>query len=100
MHPACGAGQPAALAARAHPCQQHGCTLALRTLCQMMQHPPPLALITPCTSFPSPQVSASVANHMQALPDLTHAVRFEVIADGSRDALTGAWKGWMEAASE
>lgn len=37
---------------------------------------------------------------MQALPDLTQAVRCEVIADGSREALTAAWKAWMEEASE
>jgi hypothetical protein len=37
---------------------------------------------------------------MQALPELTHSVRCEVIADGSRDALTAAWKAWMEQASE
>ncbi|GBF96829.1 hypothetical protein Rsub_09685 [Raphidocelis subcapitata] len=44
------------------------------------------------------KVSASVANHMQALPELTHSVRCEVIADGGRDALTAAWKAWMEQA--
>lgn len=46
----------------------------------------------------SRKVNASVATHMQAVPDLTHAVRFEVIADGNRDTLTAAWKAWMEQA--
>lgn len=46
----------------------------------------------------SRKVSSSVAGHMQALPDLTHSVRYEVIGDGGRDALTAVWKQWMEQA--
>jgi hypothetical protein len=61
----------------------------------------PVCPSRPWPPYPHPpQVNASVANHMQALPELTHSVRFEVIADGSRDALTAAWKAWMEQASE
>jgi hypothetical protein len=48
----------------------------------------------------NPQVNASVAAHMQSLPDLTAAVRFEVVEGGSKEALTATWKAWMEEASE
>lgn len=48
----------------------------------------------------APQVNASVAAHMQSVPDLTHAVRFKVVESGGKEELTSAWKEWMEQASE
>ena len=35
---------------------------------------------------------------MTDLPDLTAAVRFEAVADATREALTSAWKAWVEEA--
>ncbi|KAI8465313.1 MAG: glutaredoxin [Monoraphidium minutum] len=46
----------------------------------------------------SRKVNASVAHHMQSLPDLTHAVRFHLVEGGGKDDLTAAWKAWMEEA--
>jgi len=39
-----------------------------------------------------------VASHVLELPDLTHAVRVTVIPAGTREALTEAWKAWVEEA--
>ena len=46
------------------------------------------------------QVSTSVAAHMQDLPDLTHAIKYHIVEDTSREALTAAWKSWVEEAGE
>lgn len=46
----------------------------------------------------SRKVSTSVAAHMQDLPDLTHAVKYHIVEDSSREALTAAWKSWVEEA--
>jgi hypothetical protein len=37
---------------------------------------------------------------MQELPDLTAAIKYEILDDGSREALTAAWKSWIEEAGE
>jgi len=46
----------------------------------------------------SRKVSASINNHLQELPELTAAVKYEIISSGARDELTGAWKSWVEEA--
>jgi hypothetical protein len=113
---ACAARARRPLLARAHPparCAHARPADAVRSrtrhpACALgaLNRPPQLSLrlhalpAHPPTPARDPQVNASVANHMQALPELTHSVRFEVVADGSRDALTAAWKMWMEQASE
>jgi hypothetical protein len=48
--------------------------------------------------FPCAQVNASIGNHLQELPELTAAVKYEVIPSGARDELTGKWKSWVEEA--
>jgi len=53
-----------------------------------------------CRCLGHPQVSASVSSHMQELPDLTKAVRFELVPSATREALTDAWKAWVQEASE
>ncbi|KXZ55070.1 hypothetical protein GPECTOR_3g227 [Gonium pectorale] len=42
------------------------------------------------------KVSASIATHMQELPDLTSAVKYNIVDDGSRESLVAAWKEWLE----
>lgn len=42
----------------------------------------------------------SIAFHQRELPELTQKVKIQEVADGSRDSLTAAWKGWMEEASK
>ncbi|KAG2430785.1 hypothetical protein HYH02_013624 [Chlamydomonas schloesseri] len=44
----------------------------------------------------SRKVSASVATHMQELPDLTGAIKYNIVDDASREGLTAAWKAWVE----
>ncbi|GLC43465.1 hypothetical protein PLESTB_001560100 [Pleodorina starrii] len=46
----------------------------------------------------SRKVSASVAAHMQELPDLTAAIKYDIVDDASREGLTAAWKSWVEEA--
>jgi hypothetical protein len=46
------------------------------------------------------QLNVTVSNHLRELPELTSSIRFEVITDATRDALTGAWKTWMEETRE
>lgn len=46
------------------------------------------------------QLNVTVSNHLRDLPELTNSVKFEVITDATRDALTGAWKTWMEETRE
>eukprot|EP00195_Chlamydomonas_chlamydogama_P006123 CAMPEP_0202889656 /NCGR_PEP_ID=MMETSP1392-20130828/255_1 /ASSEMBLY_ACC=CAM_ASM_000868 /TAXON_ID=225041 /ORGANISM="Chlamydomonas chlamydogama, Strain SAG 11-48b" /LENGTH=281 /DNA_ID=CAMNT_0049573039 /DNA_START=49 /DNA_END=894 /DNA_ORIENTATION=+ len=48
----------------------------------------------------SRKVDASVANHLQEVPDLTHEVKFATVLDASRESLTAAWKAWVEEAVE
>jgi hypothetical protein len=38
----------------------------------------------------------TVSNHLRDLPQLTHSVKYEVITAATRDALTAAWKAWVE----
>lgn len=42
------------------------------------------------------QLNVTVSNHLRDLPQLTSSVKYEVVTDATRDALTGAWKTWME----
>ncbi|EFJ50384.1 CGFS type glutaredoxin 6 [Volvox carteri f. nagariensis] len=44
------------------------------------------------------KVSASVAAHMQELPDLTASIKYDIVEDASREGLTSAWKSWVEEA--
>eukprot|EP00882_Tetradesmus_deserticola_P003892 GHRQ01004116.1.p1 GENE.GHRQ01004116.1~~GHRQ01004116.1.p1 ORF type:complete len:270 (+),score=88.33 GHRQ01004116.1:208-1017(+) len=44
------------------------------------------------------KINVTVSNHLRDVPESTAAVRYEVLPDASRDALTGAWKAWMEEA--
>ncbi len=46
------------------------------------------------------QIAASVSSHMQELSDLTHSIKYEVVATPTREALTAAWKAWIEEAGE
>ncbi|GIL85279.1 hypothetical protein Vretimale_10753 [Volvox reticuliferus] len=46
----------------------------------------------------SRKVSASVAAHMQELPDLTGSIKYDIIEDTTREGLTSAWKSWVEEA--
>jgi len=44
----------------------------------------------------SRKVSLSITNHVNDLPDLTHAVKVDLMPDATREALTEGWKQWME----
>ncbi|KAF6254959.1 CGFS type glutaredoxin [Scenedesmus sp. NREL 46B-D3] len=44
------------------------------------------------------KINVTVSNHLRDVPESTAAVRYELLPDASRDALTGAWKAWMEEA--
>ncbi|ERN05282.1 bifunctional monothiol glutaredoxin-S16, chloroplastic [Amborella trichopoda] len=44
----------------------------------------------------SRSIAASVAAHKKALPELCFSVKFGVVDDPDRAALTNAWKSWME----
>lgn len=46
------------------------------------------------------QVALSVATHAEELPDLTSSVRYSVVTNPTKESLTGAWKEWMQEASE
>jgi hypothetical protein len=46
------------------------------------------------------QLNVTVSNHLRDLPNLTNSIKYEVITDATRDALTGAWKVWMEETRE
>jgi Grx4 family monothiol glutaredoxin len=48
----------------------------------------------------SRRLAASVAGHSNDLPDLAKGVRFAPVPSGTREALTGAWKMWVEQAVE
>lgn len=43
------------------------------------------------------QVSVSVANHVEDLPELAAAVKLLAVADASKEGLTDAWKAWIQA---
>lgn len=47
-----------------------------------------------------PQIAVSVATHRQELPELTAAVKYDAVPEGTKEALTAAWKSWVEEASE
>lgn len=42
------------------------------------------------------KINVTVSNHLRDVPELTSSIKYEVLPDASRDALTGAWKAWME----
>jgi len=46
----------------------------------------------------SRRLSVTIAGHLQEQKDFTHAIKYTVLADSSREALTAAWQGWVEAA--
>jgi Grx4 family monothiol glutaredoxin len=48
----------------------------------------------------SRRLAASVAGHSADLPELARGVRFAAVPTGTREALTGAWKMWVEQAVE
>jgi Grx4 family monothiol glutaredoxin len=48
----------------------------------------------------SRRLAASVAGHSADLPDLAKAVRLAAVPAGTREALTAAWKLWVEQAVE
>lgn len=48
----------------------------------------------------SRKIAVSVANHMQQVPELVAGVKFTIVEDASREALTDAWKLWVEQAAE
>jgi hypothetical protein len=37
---------------------------------------------------------------MQELPDLTGAIKYNIVDDASREGLTAAWKSWVEETGE
>ena len=43
------------------------------------------------------QVSVSMANHVEDLPELAAAVKLLAVADASKEGLTDAWKAWIQA---
>ncbi len=44
------------------------------------------------------QIAVSIASHLQELRDLTHAARYEVVENPSREDLTAKWQEWVQAA--
>ena len=46
----------------------------------------------------SMQLVVSVVTHKQNLPEQVQAVRYAALPGASREALTDAWKAWMQAA--
>ncbi|EIE27815.1 glutaredoxin [Coccomyxa subellipsoidea C-169] len=46
----------------------------------------------------SRKATVSIASHLQELRDLTHAVRYEVVENPSREDLTAKWQEWVQAA--
>lgn len=46
------------------------------------------------------QLNVTVSNHLRDLPELTSSIKYEVVTDATREALTGAWKIWMEETRE
>jgi Grx4 family monothiol glutaredoxin len=48
----------------------------------------------------SRRLAASVGGHSADLPDLARGVRLAAVPAGTREALTGAWKAWVEQAVE
>lgn len=44
------------------------------------------------------QIAVSVASHIQDLPELTDSVRYEVVENATREALTAKWQEWIQAA--
>lgn len=46
------------------------------------------------------KLAGSISTHMQELPDLTFAVKVDVVPSGTREELTAQWKAWIEEAME
>lgn len=46
------------------------------------------------------KLAASISTHMQELPDLTFAVKVDVVPSGTREDLTAQWKAWIEEAMD
>lgn len=46
----------------------------------------------------SRKIAVSISSHIQELPDLTHSVRYEVVASATREDLTAKWQEWIQAA--
>lgn len=46
----------------------------------------------------SRRIALSVATHVDELPELTRSVRFSVVSNPTKEALTGAWKEWVQEA--
>lgn len=46
------------------------------------------------------QLNVTVSNHLRDLPQLTGSIKYEIVTDASREALTAAWKAWMEETCE
>lgn len=65
-----------------------------RRYCSLAPAPPARPPLNP------PQLNVTVSNHLRDLPELTSSIRFEVVTDATREALTGAWKTWMEETRE
>lgn len=42
----------------------------------------------------------SIAYHSRELPDLAQQVKFLEVPEGTKDALTEAWKEWLEETGE
>ncbi len=48
--------------------------------------------------IPHAQIDMSVSNHLNELPELTHAVKTLTVSHATRESLTAAWKQWVEEA--
>ncbi|GFH11256.1 glutaredoxin domain-containing protein [Haematococcus lacustris] len=46
----------------------------------------------------SRRIDSSVANHVNELPELTHAIKCVSVPHATRESLTAAWKQWVEEA--
>ena len=46
------------------------------------------------------QLIVSIVTHKQNLPELVQAVKFVAMKTASREALTEAWKAWMQTAGK
>ncbi len=46
------------------------------------------------------QIAVSIASHIQDLPELTHTVRFELVDNPTKEALTAKWQEWIQEAGD
>ncbi|KAF8058886.1 GRXS16 [Scenedesmus sp. PABB004] len=44
------------------------------------------------------KINVTISNHLRDVPELTKAVKFELMPDAGREQMTAAWKAWMEEA--